>query len=475
MTILRLRDEVGLAIHYTDDTPYGSAVSGLIERLIARTCAPLGELLRREGPAAIAARSAELVGRVLAPQALGRLFAAPDRLRPEALYPDAAAVRPAALRLHGLGPAGRHGATIALPAALARELAAWTGAWSRGATRPRDPAAAALWDALVGHGALTAEPAAARALGEGVRFIGHATALVAVEGVRALFDPFVVPRGPLDGADARPFTCAELRPDAVFITHSHPDHYDLGALLRFGADVPIYVPEVPRESLLAVDMRARLVELGFRRVQALAWRAAAELGPLSVRALPFHGEQPTDAEVLHPEARNAGNIYVVDGPCGRIALLADAGRDGAGDTRTIAADERARGGAVDVVFGGYRAWNLRPAQYLFTSVARYLLLVPRSQWGAAQQIMNDAGDLLDTAAAFGARTVVPYANGGAPWYARIGLGPREQADSSDPNFDPPPQTVAALRDLRGTPELRVVPLAPGARLEPADAGARRSA
>ena len=180
MTILRLRDEVGLAIHYTDDTPYGSAVSGLIERLIARTCVSLGELLRREGSVAIAARSAELVGRVLALQAFGRLFAAPDRLRPEALYPDAAAVRPAALRLHGLGPAGRHGATIALPAALARELAAWTGAWSRGATRPRDPAAAALWDALVGHGALTAEPAAARALGEGVRFIGHATALVAV-------------------------------------------------------------------------------------------------------------------------------------------------------------------------------------------------------------------------------------------------------------------------------------------------------
>lgn len=461
MTILRLRDEVGLAVHYSDNTPCGSAVSGLVERLISRTCAPLGELLRREGPAAIAGRSAELVARVLAPQALGRLYAAPDRLRPEVLYPDPAAVRPEAVRAHGLGPTGQHSAIFPLSPGLAAELAEWTGAWNLGARRPRTPAAAALWDALAERGALTSEPAAPRPLGEGVRFIGHATTRVAGGGVRALFDPFVLPRGPLDSEHSRPFTCSELRPDAVFITHSHPDHYDLNALLRFGADVAIYVPEVARESLLAVDMHARLRELGFRRVYTLPWHAATELGPLTVRALPFHGEQPTDGEVLHPETRNAGNAYVVDGPCGRIALLADAGRDGAGDTAQIAADEHAARGPVDVVFGGYRAWNLRPAQYLFTSVARYLLLVPRAQWGETQQIMNDADDLLDTAAAFGARTVVPYANGGAPWYARIGLGPREDADSSDPNFDPPPQTVVNLQARRGAPDLAVVPLAPG--------------
>jgi hypothetical protein len=344
MTILRLRDEVSLAIHYTDATPCGSAVSGLVERLIARTCAPLGELLRREGPAAIAERSAELCARALAPQALGQLYAGPDRLRPEVLYPDPAAVRPAALHVHGLGPDGRLGALLPLSPGLAAELAEWTGMWNRGARRPRTPAAAALWDALAERGALTPEPASPRALGEGVRFIGHATTLVDVGGVRALFDPFVLPRGPLDSEHSRPFTCAELRPDAVFITHSHPDHYDLGALLRFGADLPIYVPVVPRESLLAVDMHARLRELGFRRVHALAWHAAAELGPLSVRALPFYGEQPTDSEVLHPEARNAGNTYVVDGPCGRIAMLADAGRDGAGDTLQVAADEHAARG-----------------------------------------------------------------------------------------------------------------------------------
>lgn len=462
MPLLRLRDELGLSVQYTDQTPCGSAVSGLIERLITRTCAPLGELLRRDGPAAIAARSEHLVARVLAPQALGRLYAAPDRLRPEVLYPDPAKVRPAALQLHGLD---QPGPPIPLPPELAADLAAWTGAWNRGAERPRSPAPAALWDALAGRGAFTDAPAAPRPLGDGVRFIGHATALVAAAGVRALFDPFVVPRSPHDSDDSRPFTCAELRPDAVFITHSHPDHYDLGALLRFGQDLPIYVPEVPRESLLAIDMCARLRELGFAQVHTFAWHTSVQLGPLTVRALPFHGEQPTDAEVLHPEARNAGNLYLVDGPCGRIALLADAGRDGAGDTRQIAADERTRGGPVDVVFGGYRAWNLRPAQYLFTSVARYLLLVPRAQWGSRQQIMNDAGDLLDTALAFGARTVIPYANGGAPWYARIGLGPREDADSSDPNFDPPPQTVVSLRALRGTPDLRVVPLAPGQRLD----------
>jgi len=57
----------------------------------------------------------------------------------------------------------------------------------------------------------------------------------------------------------------------VFITHCHPDHYDLGTLLRFGHDVPIWVPEVARESILSIDMRARLEQLGFTRVRTLRW------------------------------------------------------------------------------------------------------------------------------------------------------------------------------------------------------------
>ena len=57
----------------------------------------------------------------------------------------------------------------------------------------------------------------------------------------------------------------------VIVTHSHPDHFDLATLLRLGRATPIVVPEVPRESLLAMDMAARLRQLGFAAVRTRNW------------------------------------------------------------------------------------------------------------------------------------------------------------------------------------------------------------
>jgi hypothetical protein len=56
--------------------------------------------------------------------------------------------------------------------------------------------------------------------------------------------------------------------------------------------------------------------------------------------------------------------------------------------------------------------------------------------------MNDADGLIDTAERFGARWVVPYADGGAPWYWTRGLGPRlDGLGVEDPAFDPFPERV----------------------------------
>src|SRR5690606_25681676 len=127
------------------------------------------------------------------------------------------------------------------------------------------------------------------------------------------------------------------------------------------------------ETLLATDMAYRLRELGFTRVQTLRWYQEVTVGPFRVIALPFYGEQPTDGVMLHPEARNLGNTYVVEGLGRRDALVADAGRDAAGETIALAAEARRRFGTIDALFGGYRAWRLQPIQYLLTSVARYVL------------------------------------------------------------------------------------------------------
>jgi L-ascorbate metabolism protein UlaG (beta-lactamase superfamily) len=252
----------------------------------------------------------------------------------------------------------------------------------------------------------------------------------------------------------------------VFITHSHPDHYDLSTLLRLGRDVTIVVPEVERESLLAIDMAYRLRELGFTNVRSLRWHDAVDIGAIRVTALPFYGEQPTDGAMLHPEARNAGNTYVAEAAGTRIGLIADAGCDGAGSTITMAAAARDALGPLDVLFGGYRAWKVQPIRYLFSSVARYLLFVPppaRTQW---QQIMNDADDLVQTAEAWGARAVVPYANGGTPWFERIGLGPREdESCPDDPRVDPPFAAVERAFAARPDATASLVPLPAGGLLE----------
>jgi L-ascorbate metabolism protein UlaG (beta-lactamase superfamily) len=305
-------------------------------------------------------------------------------------------------------------------------------------------------------------------------FVGHATVALQSFETRLLFDPYLLPPCPGTPAGYRPLFPAELAPHAVFITHSHPDHYDIGSLLRLGADTPIYVPYVERESLLAVDMYTRLRQPGFGQVTVLQWGEKVQVGPHRIKAYPFYGEQPTDSEVLHPEVRNAGNVYVIDSNGRRIALLADAGQDHAGDCRDLATRERSETGPVDTVVGGYRAWRLYPVQYLSSSVARYALFVPHHMWDRQLQIMNDADDLLEVATRWSARRVIPYANGGAPWYRDLGLGPRLDSANgdNDRDLDPDLRVIAEAcerRQKKGPYLPQVVALHPGEQLRFSDA------
>ena len=69
-----------------------------------------------------------------------------------------------------------------------------------------------------------------------ITYVGHATLLIELDGVRILTDPllrryvgFLRRRWPLPDA---------LRDvDAVLISHLHGDHLDLGSLERVGRDV----------------------------------------------------------------------------------------------------------------------------------------------------------------------------------------------------------------------------------------------
>jgi L-ascorbate metabolism protein UlaG (beta-lactamase superfamily) len=260
-----------------------------------------------------------------------------------------------------------------------------------------------------------------------------------------LIDPFLLPREDGFPTGYQPLTHGDFAPDAILITHSHQDHFHIDSLLRLGKDTPVLVPEVPRESALSVDMVYRLQELGFSHVRTLRWYDEAKIGDFRVIALPLYGEQPTTEAVLRPEIRNLGNTYLIEGEGRRYALIADAGRDQLGDIRSLATTAFERYGPLDVLFGGYRSFSLYPIQYLLTSVPQYLLFTPPSLWGARQQIMNDAHALLDTAERWHARYVVPYADGGAPWYWQLGLGPRMDEIESLNNMHSDPRPEAVVR------------------------------
>jgi L-ascorbate metabolism protein UlaG (beta-lactamase superfamily) len=286
-------------------------------------------------------------------------------------------------------------------------------------------------------------------------FVGHAAARLGKTDA-ALIDPFLFPRGRHYPANYQPLTAVDLAPiAAILITHSHPDHYDPGSLLAFGADARIFVPAVARESLLSIDMATRLREIGFRAIEPISPGDRIDLGSTRVDVLPFYGEQPTVACRLHPEVRNHGATYLVRNGGGHtFYLAADSGRDADGDVRDLAFELRQRHGPLDVLLGGHRGFGLYPIHYLFSSVTRYLLFVPPPLWAARQAIMNDAHELIDTAEIAGARLTIPYAAGGAPWHWEMGLGPRlDGAGRDNPFVDPPPEeVVAAARRRSASPE-----------------------
>lgn len=438
MSNSRLRDDVWLQVIYHDATAFGSVVSGQLEaRLKDRFSALVAPLIARRWQGLDGLRVQDAMS-----AAAADLYHGVGTLRQDFLYPDPRQVRPQALAVHDTH--GELGRVALTPQAVAR-LADIVGQWQCGPCDDDD----ALTRAVRQLGAFTQDPPQTQARLNGVVAVGHACALVAGEQVRVLVDPFLPPS---DGTRPyRPATLSQLAADVVLVTHSHPDHFDPGTLLRLGADHDIVVPCVPRESALSIDMAQRLRDLGFRKVHALAWHQVLAFGDTQVRALPFHGEQAGQGERLHHELRNEGNLYTVRAPAMSVAFTADSGRDQEGDLACVASSDRQQHGRVDVVFAGSRAWSLYPAQLLCSSIRRHALFIPRLQWTHRHQLMAGVHEAMDAAERWGARWVVPYADGGAPWYWAQGLGPDltlPLPGLDDERFDPPPQALAHAAAVR---------------------------
>jgi L-ascorbate metabolism protein UlaG (beta-lactamase superfamily) len=111
-------------------------------------------------------------------------------------------------------------------------------------------------------------------------FLGHATVLIELEGVRVLTDPLLRGRvAHLRRQAPAVETSVAADPDAVLISHLHHDHLDLSSLRRLGTNTPLIVP---------AGAGAWLKRRGFAHAGELIAGEVAQVGALTVTAVEAH-------------------------------------------------------------------------------------------------------------------------------------------------------------------------------------------
>jgi L-ascorbate metabolism protein UlaG (beta-lactamase superfamily) len=241
-----------------------------------------------------------------------------------------------------------------------------------------------------------------------VTFVGHATVLVELGGVRLLTDPVLRGRvGPLRRHGARPRPDLARGLDAVLISHLHHDHADLPSLRRIGGEVPV---------LTARGGGAFLEAHGFGAVRELAPGESAQVGEIAVTA----------TEAWHP---GGGRFERDSEAVGFLLSGADRRVYFAGDTDLFDGMEEIGGGGLDLALLPVWGWgpSLGPGHLDPERAARATaVLSPRIavpiHWG----------------------TLYPFG------LARLRPGPLRA---------PPHEFAARVRDL--APHVRVRVLAPG--------------
>jgi L-ascorbate metabolism protein UlaG (beta-lactamase superfamily) len=134
----------------------------------------------------------------------------------------------------------------------------------------------------------------------GLRYVGHATVLLELPGLRVLTDPFLRDRlGPLRRHGPIP-TPEALGPiDVVVVSHAHPDHFDRASLAKLHGDPLVIVPRGLAGTVRRAGLRAREVVVGESVGVAPRW---------SILAVPArHWRWPAA-----PQVATIG--YVIEGP-----------------------------------------------------------------------------------------------------------------------------------------------------------------
>jgi L-ascorbate metabolism protein UlaG (beta-lactamase superfamily) len=137
-----------------------------------------------------------------------------------------------------------------------------------------------------------------------VTYIGHATLLLELAGVRLLTDPNFDPRlGRILPRVSAPGIALDALPklDAILLTHAHADHLSFDSLNRLPQDVPLYAPPP-----VAAWLRGK----GYAHVRSLAPGAHALLGD----GIRLHAARATHQGNRYgiDRWRSAANMYLVE-------------------------------------------------------------------------------------------------------------------------------------------------------------------
>jgi L-ascorbate metabolism protein UlaG (beta-lactamase superfamily) len=138
-----------------------------------------------------------------------------------------------------------------------------------------------------------------------IEYVGHASVVVDLDGVRLLTDPLLRNRV-AHLRRAAPVDAKALRGiDAVLISHAHYDHLDLPSLEKLGKKLPVIVPR---------GLGGLLRKRRFETVIEVEQQESIHIGALEVRAVPAEhdgGRGPfgASAEALGYVVTGSRSVY----------------------------------------------------------------------------------------------------------------------------------------------------------------------
>jgi L-ascorbate metabolism protein UlaG (beta-lactamase superfamily) len=120
-------------------------------------------------------------------------------------------------------------------------------------------------------------PDLAPSFGPVVTWLGHASAVIDIAGIKVLTDPALTPRVAHLRRHHHVDVAAIGVPDVILISHLHMDHLHVPSLRLFGTHVPIVVP---------VGAGTLLRRKGFRDVRETAAGQTTSMGALTIETVP---------------------------------------------------------------------------------------------------------------------------------------------------------------------------------------------